>query len=192
MANIDEMVKVSRQELASVALLTLLVVTLLAANMAKVGDRIAALINPPSHLRALTTIDLICPAAVTEGSLRVGCSGSALAPGINVTGFVDGASATESGLHIVGWSVDLANKSPVALVAVTVSGIARVAGQPTINRPDVAATIGMPTALRAGFDLTVPTDGHFQPADLSIRVFGITNDGRVRELESATPLFKHE
>jgi hypothetical protein len=184
------MVKVSRSELITVAVLSAVVMLLLVADLTGIGDRIAKLIEPPSYSALPESIDSICPAAIVDGVLRAGCSGAALGPSTNITGFVENASMTESGLHISGWAADLANKSPLALIVATVNGVVRAGGVPTANRPDVASGIGVPGAIRSGFDLVIITDVRLQPDELKIRVFGISQDGRARELEYIHPLFK--
>jgi len=190
MDDTDQPNRVSRRELAIVAALTAVVIVLLSANLTRLGEQIAAWINPVRYSGTAALADFICPAAIAEGGLRTGCSHAALASNPNISGFVDSAATTPAGLRITGWAADRGSNSEVALIAVTVNGVLRGAGPANNPRPDVAAALGLHDHLKTGFDLTVPIDGPIQPADLNVRVFGIAADGRFWELSSTAPFFK--
>ena len=98
-----------------------------------------------------------------------------------VTGFVESVTAPSGSVQVDGWAADGKLRSPARRILVLDSGRVLAAGVPTLDRPDVAGSIGS-GAGRSGFRIVFDDPRTTKLAEPGrLRVFALT-DGAASEL----------
>ena len=98
-----------------------------------------------------------------------------------VSGFVESVTAPSGSVHVDGWAADRKLRRPARRILVLDGGRVLAAGAPTLDRPDVAGSIG-PGAGRSGFRITFEDPRSTKLVEPGrLRVFALT-EGAASEL----------
>ena len=94
-------------------------------------------------------------------------------------GFIDTVEVEDEVIRVVGWAVE-PSEQPAETVAVFMDGRCLGYGSASWPRPDVAESLGTPSAQLSGFDFYLACDA---PADApgQLRVFVLSPDGRAAD-----------
>ena len=110
-----------------------------------------------------------------QGVLRP-VAGSAL------QGWVDHAEIKAGHLELAGWAADVAQAQMAKEIWMYVNDEFFYAGGLDVARPDVAQHFEKPALGQSGFRYTLPLARFEESPSLSLRVFAVSQDGRISEL----------
>ena len=97
-------------------------------------------------------------------------------------GWVDLAEIKAGQLELAGWAADVKHAQLPQEIWIHINGEFFHAGQLAIARPDVAEHFGNPAFQRSGFHYTLPLDRFEESPALTLRVYAVSEDGRISEL----------
>ena len=103
-------------------------------------------------------------------------------------GWVDHATRTRRTLEVAGWAADVKQAQIPQEIWVYVNGEFFHTGQLTIARPDVAEHFGNSAFQQSGFRYILPLDHLTENTSLTLRVFAVSEDGRISELQYPSTL----
>ena len=98
-------------------------------------------------------------------------------------GWVDHAMRTPRTLEVAGWAADVKQAQLPQEIWVYLNGEFFHTGQLTIARPDVAEHFGNSALRQSGFRYILPLDHLTGNTSLTLRVFAVSKDGRISELQ---------
>ena len=98
-------------------------------------------------------------------------------------GWVDLAEIKAGQLELAGWAADVKQARIPQEIRVYLNGEFFHAGQPAIARPDVAEHFGNSALQQSGFHYTLPLDQFKENPSLTLRVFAVSEEGRISELQ---------
>jgi len=98
-------------------------------------------------------------------------------------GWVDHAKIHDGRLELVGWAADVEQTQIAKEIWVYVNGKFFYAGGLDVARPDVASHFEKPALHQSGFRYAVPLENFSESSPLTLRVFAVSEDGRVSELQ---------
>ena len=97
-------------------------------------------------------------------------------------GWVDLAEIKAGQLELAGWAADVKHAQLPQEIWIHINGEFFHAGQLAIARPDVAEHFGNPVFQQSGFHYILPLARFAESPSLSLRVFAVSEDGRISEL----------
>ena len=98
-------------------------------------------------------------------------------------GWVDRAEIKAGHLELAGWAANVEQSQIAQEIWVYVNGEFFHAGGFGVVRPDVASHFGKPALRQSGFRYTLPLENFSKSSPLTLRVFAVSEDGRVSELQ---------
>ena len=98
-------------------------------------------------------------------------------------GWVDRAEIKAGHLELAGWAADVEQTQIAKEIWVYVNDKFFHAGGFGVVRPDVASHFGKPALRQSGFRYTLPLENFSKSSPLTLRVFAVSEDGRVSELQ---------
>ena len=98
-------------------------------------------------------------------------------------GWVDHAARTPQTLEVVGWAADVKQARIPQEIWIYVNGEFFYTGQLNSARPDVAEHFGNSVFQQSGFRYSVPLGQFKESPSLTLRVFAVSEDGRISELQ---------
>lgn len=101
----------------------------------------------------------------------------------SLQGWVDHAEIRDGRLEVAGWAADVKQARIPQEIWVYLNGEFFHAGQPAIARPDVAEHFGNSALQQSGFRYILPLDQFKESPSLTLRVFAVSEGGRISELQ---------
>jgi hypothetical protein len=101
-----------------------------------------------------------------------------------VRGYLDEVLVSPRSVGLQGWAVDVAHTRPAARIVVFASDKYVFSGEPKRQRQDIVKTYKAADLLVSGYDFSVPASA--VRGRSSLRVFGVTADGKASELTIGT------
>ncbi len=98
-------------------------------------------------------------------------------------GWVDRAEVKAEQLELAGWAADVEQAQRAQEIWVYVNNEFLQAGGFNVARPDVAQLFGNPALRQCGFRYTLPLENYSKSSPLTLRVFAVSKDGRISELQ---------
>ena len=106
--------------------------------------------------------------------------------GSTLQGWVDRAEIKAGHLELAGWAADVEQAQMAKEIWVYVNDEFFHAGGFDVARPDVAQHFGKPALGQSGFRYTLPLARFEESPSLTLRVFAVSEDGRISELRLST------
>ena len=97
-------------------------------------------------------------------------------------GWVDHAEIRDGRLEVAGWAADVKQAQIPQEIWVYLDGEFFHTGQLNSARPDVAEHFGNPAFQQSGFHYVLPLDRFRESPSLTLRIFAVSEDGRISEL----------
>ena len=101
----------------------------------------------------------------------------------SLQGWVDLGKIHDGHLELAGWAADVEQTQVAQEIWVYVNDKFFHAGGFGVVRPDVASHFGKPVLRQSGFRYTLPLENFSKSSPLTLRVFAVSEDGRVSELQ---------
>ena len=98
-------------------------------------------------------------------------------------GWVDLAQVKTGQLELAGWAADVKRAQIPQEIWIYINGEFFHSGELAIDRPDVSEHFGNPVFQQSGFHYTLPLDQLRKSPSLTLRVFAVSEEGRVSELQ---------
>jgi len=98
-------------------------------------------------------------------------------------GWVDLAEIKAGQLELAGWAADVEQAQMAKEIWVYINDEFFHAGGFDVTRPDVAEHFGNPVFQQSGFHYTLPLDQLRKSPSLTLRIFAVSEDGRISELQ---------
>ena len=101
----------------------------------------------------------------------------------DLEGWVDRAEVRAGHLELAGWAVDVERAQKAKEIWVYVDNEFFHTGGLDVARPDVAQHFGNPAFQQSGFRYTLPLNKFQESPSLTLRVFAVSEDGHISELQ---------
>ncbi len=100
----------------------------------------------------------------------------------SLQGWVDHAEIRDGHLEVAGWAADVKQAQTPQEIWIYVNGEFFHTGRLAVARPDVAEHFGNSALQQSGFHYILPLDQFQESPSLTLRVFAVSEDGRISEL----------